>query len=158
MNVRSDEMFVVRSLNSRSRMSIVSLTHITRKFSKSHSNITRTSQVHESVCSCFSCVSSNLKVHCTLCLERRAMLLSMRRNSMRRKDRHRHLVVRAVIVTEDRTQNLLRVWTFHHLTRTRWMRFEDVKRFVVRVTKMQRRRLQFHLHPQLNRETRHEIR
>ena len=155
MNVRSDETFVVRSLNSRSRMSIVSLTHITRKFSKSHSNITRTSQVHESVCSCFSCVFSNLKV---LYMERGARLLSMRRNSIRRNDRHPpHLVVRVVKVT-DRAQNLFRVWTFHHLTRTRWTRFEDVKRFVVRVTKMQRRRLQFHPYPHLNRETRHGIR
>ena len=56
------------------------------------------------------------------------------------------------------TKLCFRVWTFHHLTRTRWTRFEDMKRFVVRVTKMQRRRLQFHPRPHLNRETRHRIR
>ena len=101
------------------------------KFSNTRSNVNTNArtQVHESVCSCFSCVFSNLKV---LYMERGARLLSRRRNSIRRNDRHPpHLVVRVVKVT-DRAQNLFRVWTFHHLTRTRWTRFEDVKRFVVR--------------------------
>ena len=79
MNVRSDEMFVVRSLN----VNCISLTHLKKNeileytLERQHQ---RSTQVHESVCSCFSCVS-NLKV-----LYQR--LLSMRRNSIRRNDRH----------------------------------------------------------------------